>query len=341
MAKSKVTLHDVSRLADVSTATVSYVINRSRPVTEATRQKVLDAVKTLGYVPDMRARSLKSTHIQILALLFPFSEDTLSTSRYFRDIVATVCATAATLEYKVIISLLSREKSIDEQINEIRLSGLAGGLLLAGPSQEEVEILTNILDDFPAMLISASSSGKSISYIDVDNRQGMHRAVDYLVRLGHRRIAYVTPDEPDSHAVQRLSAYKEAMELYNLERLVYDLPVKADTEQGLRTMFENQPSAVIAFDDYRALQVHGFLTRRGIRIPEQISLIGFDDEDFGLHMSPSLTTVPQPFADMGALAVQKLVERVEDPNLPSFQKVFPLQILKRESCLAYQDNKHS
>jgi LacI family transcriptional regulator len=336
MAKSRVTLHDVSRLAEVSTATVSYVINHSRPVAEATRQKVLAAVKELGYVPDIRARSLKSTHIQVLALLFTFSEDTLSTSRYFRDIVATVCATAAALDYKVMVSLLSREKSLGEQINEIRLGGLAGGLILAGPSQEEVEILSNTLDDFPAILISATSSDTNISFIDVDNRQGVFTAVDYLIGLGHRHIAYVTPEEPDSHAVQRLSAYREAMGVHGLESLVCSLPIKSEGERDLKILLENQPTAIIAFDDYRALQVYGFLTRKGLRIPEQVSLIGFDDEDFGLHMSPSLTTVPQPFNEMGALAVEKLIERIEDPSLDSFRVIFPLHILQRESCSIYQ-----
>lgn len=333
MAKTKVTLHDVSRLAQVSTATVSYVLNGSKPVTDATREKVLAAVQELGYVPDARARSLKSARIQILALLFPFSEESVANSRYFRDIIASVCATAGKLDYKVIVSLLSRGKFLEKQINEIRLGGLAGGIIVAGPSPEEVEVLTKMLDGFPAILLSAVSNDASISYIDVDNREGMFQAVNHLTKVGHHRIAYVTPNETDSHVNQRLRAYKEAMLAQNLKEFIQicELPIKLEGEDQLSCLLGNLPTAVIAFDDFRALLVHNFLTRKGIRIPDEVALIGFDDEDFGLHISPSLTTIPQPFTKMGTLATQKLIERIETPTKEVFRHIFPMSVLVRES----------
>jgi LacI family transcriptional regulator len=342
MAARRVNLNDVSRLAQVSTATVSYVLNGTKPVREATRQRVLAAVEELGYVPDVRARSLKSRRIQIIALLFPYTEESVATSRYFRDIISSVCATAGALDYKVIVSLLSRQKSLENQINEIRLSRMAGGLILAGPSLEEVQSLSKTLEGFPSMLLSATSSDATISYIDVDNRGGMHQAVEHLVKLGHQRIAYVTPANTDSHAVQRLEAYQEAMVAQGLADQIWicEVPIKEDVSP-LACLLEHHPTAVIAFDDFRALQVYSFLTRRGFQIPGDISLIGFDDEEFGQHMSPRLTTVPQPFTQMGVIATQQLIDRIENPAMTAFKYVFPMQLLPRESCGAHPANDSS
>jgi len=182
--------------------------------------------------------------------------------------------------------------------------------------------------------LSATSSRSNLSYIDVDNRAGMAQAVEYLVQLGHHRIAYVTPNEPDNHAVQRLQAYREAMQQVGLahEIRICQVPIKLESQSALEPLLEDRPSAVIAFDDFRALQVHNFLIRREIRIPEQVALIGFDDEDFGLHISPQLTTIPQPFTQMGTMAAEHLIDLIETPNHPPRRFLFPIGILHRESC---------
>ncbi|MCL4561992.1 MAG: LacI family transcriptional regulator [Chloroflexi bacterium] len=334
MTRLKVTLHDVANLAQVSTATVSFVLNGTGKVSEATRQKVLAAVNHLGYIPDARARSLKSKRSNIISLLFSYSESSVTTSRYFRDITASVCAKASEHDYKVMVTLLARGKSLDEQVKEITHSGLSGGLIVPGPSPDEVNTLEQTLDHFPTMILSAVPQDPSLSYIDVDNRSGIARAVEHLANLGHRSIAYVTPIKTDSHAVQRLQGYREAMEAHGLgsEVRITEIPLQFENDAAFYPLLNSHPTAIIAFDDLRALQIHGFLTRQGLHVPDDMALIGFDDEDFGLHMSPRLTTIPQPFGQMGGLAVEKLIERVENPDLPPFHHIFPLQITLRESC---------
>ncbi len=336
MAKRKVTLHDVSQLAQVSIATVSFVLNGTGNVSEATRQRVLAAVEQLGYAPDIRARSLRSTRIQVIALLFPFSEESLVASRYFRDIIASVCATAGALDYKVVVSLLSREKPLATQVHEIFSSGLAGGMILAGPSSTEIETLSKMemLDGHPLILLSATSNDPNTSFIDVDNLGAMYQAVEHFVRLGHHRIAYITPIAMDSHSHQRIQGYIQAMQDHGLSTYIQicEVPIQFEGDQPFESLLESKPSAIIAFDDLRALQIHGFLIRKGIRIPDDVALIGFDNEEFGLHLSPRLTTFPQPFTEMGAMAVQQLIQHMQEPSLPAFQHIFPMSILIRETC---------
>ena len=216
MPTPKFTIRDVSKLAQVSITTVSNVLNGTGNISEPTRQRVLEAVKELGYVPDRHARSLKMNRSEMIELLFTHAEETMTSSRYFRDITASICAAASQRGYKVIVSVLSRKDPLHDQLNVIVRSGLVGGIILAGPSPEEVEVLNKTVGDFTAMIISSSSDQPQISYVDVDNTGGMLVAVNHLIELGHRQIAYLTPSEIDSHAYQRLQAYRQAMEMNGL-----------------------------------------------------------------------------------------------------------------------------
>lgn len=338
MTKRRTTIHDVGRLAQVSPTTVSFVLNGTGHISEATRNKVLAAVDELGYVPDARARSLKNRRIEVLALLFTYTEESMTSSRYFRDITASICATTSKQGYRVMVALMSRSRSFQEYVNKIKQDGTAGGLIMAGPSPEEVDILAATLDGFPGLVLSAASSDPALSFIDVDNREGMFQAVRHLVQLGHKRIAYVTPPTTDSHVAQRLHGYREAMIANGLFEYLHICVLSLDGEDTLplSALLEIHTTAIVAFDDFRALQVHNFLVRNGLQVPEDIALIGFDDEEFGLHMSPPLTTVAQPFSEMGRLAAEKLIERINNPSLPSAQVTLPLRLVIRESCGASQ-----
>lgn len=337
MTERKVNILDVARHAQVSATTVSFVLNDKGHISEETRKRVLDAVHELGYLPDLRARSLKSQRIQTLTLLFMYSEESMDSSRYFRDLIAAICATASKYDYRIMVSLLSRGQSLVEQIRAFRQNGSSGGVIVVGPSPEEVDLIAVNLATFPGLVLSATSPHPNLGFIDVDNEGGMRQAIQHLMSLGHKRILYVTPQATDSHTVSRLIAYQEAMRSAGLgeyERVCVLSP-DGDVDIELAPLLDVPLTAVIAFDDLRALQVQSFLSRNGVRVPEDIALIGFDDEDFGLHMSPSLTTLAQPFNEMGQIAAEKLIERIEDPSLSPARVISSLRLVIRESCGAY------
>src|SRR4030043_234235 len=330
MPPAKITIRDVSKLAQVSITTVSNVLNNTGNISDPTRQRVLEAVKEVGYVPDQHARSLKRNRSNMIELLFTHSEETMTASRYFRDITASICAVASGHGYNVIVSVLSRKDPLQQQLNLIMLSGLVAGIILAGPSPEEVDVFAKSVNDFPALVISSSGNHAQISYVDVDNSAGMFKAVHHLVKLGHRRIAYLAPSEMDSHAYQRSQAYRKAMTSNGLEKEISFFRINLGKEGELITgRLEKQVQAIIAFDDMRALQLSSFLMREGISIPGDIALIGFDDEDFAEHMTPPLTTLAQPFVEMGKVAAEHLIETMEKPGTLSVHIVLPLTFITR------------
>jgi DNA-binding LacI/PurR family transcriptional regulator len=289
-------------------------------------------VKELGYVPDHHARSLKMNRSDMIELLFTHAEETMTSSRYFRDITASICAVANLRGYKVIVSVLSRKNPLHDQLNVIMRSGLVGGIILAGPSPEEVEVLNETVGDFTTMIISSSSDKPNISYVDVDNTGGMRMAVSHLINLGHRRIAYITPSDMDSHACQRFQAYRQAMEMNGLSDAISIFTLYPDREEGLiSSVIAKQSTAVIAFDDLRALQLSTYFMREGISVPHDIALVGFDDEDFAAHMVPPLSTLAQPFTEMGKVAAENLIARIEKPELPPTHLVLPLTLIVRAS----------
>ena len=334
MSSQRITIRDVAKAAGVSTTSVSFVLNNSGHVSPETRLRILEAVEQLGYVPDRRARSLKSKRIQVLGLLFTYSEESLASSRYFRDITASICSNASNHDYKVMVSLLSRQRSLAQQVQAFRQDGTIGGLIVAGPSPEQVETIASNFQDFPTLILSAVCSHPRINCIDVDNRNGMLQAIEHLFRLGHRHIAYVTPQGTDSHSIERLESYQSAMAAFRLidEVQLCILPPEGDGTDPLSQLVLDDITAIIAFDDLRALLVRSFLDRQGVRVPEDMALIGFDDEDFGVHMDPPLTTVAQPFTEMGRLATETLIERIENPALPPIHVTSPLTLIVRQSC---------
>lgn len=332
MMGRKVSIRDVASHAQVSPTTVSFVLNGRGQVSEETRRRVLDAVKELGYTPDLRARSLKSQRIQMIALLFLYSEESLTSSRYFRDLTASICARASRFNYRVMISLHQRSQSLADHIKVLRQDGLSSGLIVVAPSPEQVELIADNLGEFPGMVVSATSPYPNLGFVDVDNADAMRQAIEHLMALGHHRIAYVTPRATSSHAVVRQAVYSETMAGAGLGRYKRVFVVSPDDGIALPALLDAAPTAVIAFDDLRAIQVMDYLRQKGVRVPEDMAVIGFDDEDFGLHISPRLTTLAQPFTEMGRLAAEKLIQQIENPALDPARCTLSLQLIVRESC---------
>ena len=335
MTERRASIRDVAKRAGVSPTTVSFVLNDRGHISEKTRKRVFDAIDELGYRPDLRARSLKSRRIQTIALLFVYSEESLASSRYFRDLTASICATASKLEYRVMVSLHMRGQSLAEQVKVLRQDGLSSGVIVVGPTPEEVNLIAESLGQFPGLVVSATSTHPNNGYIHVDNARGMRLAIEHLVALGHRRIAYVGPTTTSSHTVARLAAYTEAMTDAEIEGREHVFLISHEDDSQLSALLDAAPTAVIAFDDLRAILVRDFLRHRGLRVPEDIALIGFDDENFGLHISPRLTTLAQPFNKMGRLAAEKLIEHIENPSAGLVRITLSLRLVVRESCGAY------
>ncbi len=321
---------DVAKLAGVSRSTVSFVLNNTPgiKISEETRKRVLEAVKILDYKPNAIARSLAKQKTEAIAFfvldianpVFPNMargiEDVARHNRY----ILLLCNTDG--------------KSLRElRYMNIMLERRVDGIIVGALSNEEISRIAQ-KKNIP-MVILEHPRLLEHDVVYADNVKGSYDAIMHLIELGHTRIAHVTIN-PESIIVQeRIEGYKKALQDAgipfdsDLLKIFYD---KVDEELAVNELLSlsNPPTAIFAFSDFIAIQIMKNLNKRGYRIPQDISIIGFDDTLADLTI-PSLTTVSQPFYEMGAKAAEILIERIKNPNLPIQHIKLPTKLVIRES----------
>jgi LacI family transcriptional regulator, galactose operon repressor len=331
-----ITIFDIAREAGVSYSTVSRVLNGYEYVKESTRQRVTEAADRLGYVANAQARSLAGGSSRIIGVLVPGLDN-----GYIGEIVRGIDNELARVNYDLMMYTTHRQRGKESTYVSTITNGLTEGLLLIVPL-----IPTHYLDalqkrGFPYVLIDQmDSSGKS-SILDSTNWQGAYDATRYLIELGHRRIGFITGLMGIHSAVDRLEGYKTALADHNVP-LVDELIVEGDYwhpggyAAAQRFLDLPQiPSAIFASNDLEAIGAMEAIRERGLQIPEDISIIGFDDIPQVSIVYPKLTTVRQPLEQMGRLAARLLLEQIENPDRPPRRITLATQLIIRDSCRPY------
>jgi LacI family transcriptional regulator len=208
------------------------------------------------------------------------------------------------------------------------------GVIVVAPLLTQTDAIVRAMErlsHIPYILFSIRPQIPGVSYVDSDGKAGGRLAVEHFLSLGHTRIAYVAPPEGNSNSRDRLRGCQEAMREAGLSLYAYALPSWIDPIP-LDALLADKITAVLAFDDLFALRLISEAERRGLRVPQDLAVIGFDDEVFGQVSHPRLTTVYQPLSDMGKEAVDYLVRRLDGETTETHQKVFPVKLVVRESC---------
>jgi DNA-binding LacI/PurR family transcriptional regulator len=321
-----VTRSDVARACQLSVSTVSIVLSEaplSRHVAETTRQRIRATARRLGYHPDAYARSLRRRRTQTVGVLAydmsdPFCipvirgiEDALQPANYF----------------SLLVNAQTQRKLFDSYLRMILERRAEGVIVIASWVFEEANLLADIeKNHVPIVIVGRDLTARRIPSVLVDNLAGGELAMQHLLSLGHRRIAVIRgPDEmfdsePRWAGIQRAAA-EAGVQLDS--RLVFQLPNRVDPRSGFdgglqltRDMLESGSdfTAVLAFDDLTALGVVRGLTEAGLRIPEDCSVVGFDDILPAALATPGITTVRQPLREMGLLATQRMLKALEQPK---------------------------
>ncbi|HEY3436097.1 MAG TPA: LacI family DNA-binding transcriptional regulator [Actinotalea sp.] len=313
------TMHDVAKLAGVSIKTVSNVVNGYPHIREATRSKVLAAIEQLDYQLNVAARNLRIGRTGIIALAIP--ELALP---YFAELADSIIDAADAQGLTVLIEQTgaSREREIEVLSGARRhlTDGLIFSPLALGSGDEA------LLDvDFPMVLLGERIFHESVDHVTMHNVKAARAATDYLIGLGHRRIAVigVHPGEVVGSAGLRLTGYLQALEAAGItpeDELLGEAGLwhRATGAQAMAAMLDAgvRPDAVFALNDAMALGVLHELQVRGIRIPEDVAVIGFDAVDEGQYSNPSLTTVDPGRQQIATTAVHMLAERVSGRGGP-------------------------
>lgn len=330
--KARTQIKDVARAAGVSTATVSHVINKTRAVSEATRQRVMRAIETCNYYPNSHARSLASGRSHTLGLLVSDISNP-----FFPELVKSIETVAFEKGYDVILS--NTDYNDERTLNYVQRfieRKVAGVALMTS------ELDRNLIDELaryhvPVVFLDIGSAGVCMSNLLVNYGEGIEEAIKHLVSLGHRNIAYIGGPGHLASAAKRLEAFCNTMvgQLPGADRpVIYEGDFRLEGGRlAAREMFEEGelPTAVVVANDMMALGVMQECRERGLHVPEDISIVGFDDIAFAALSNPPLTTVRLPRAELGLKAVEALLATIQDSDRQGVEINIPTYLVLRDS----------
>ena len=323
-------MKDVARRAGVSVGTVSHVINGSAHVREPLRERVLHTIRDLGYQPSQLARGLRKNQSNIVGMIVPDI-----TNPFFTAVVRG----AEDISYQNGLRLLlcntdndpAKELAYWDDLRSYRTAGL---ILIPSVSSRMGSIRER---GFPVVCLDRLPKGWERDSIAVDNAAGAEAATAHLLSLGHRRIAMITGDMGLANAVNRLAGFRAAMRRARIEVEPEYIQegrfnrLSGYEKMGVLLRLQPRPTAIFASNDLIALGVLAALRENGLRCPEDISLVGFDDLEFSEFVLPALTTVSQPGYQMGTKGAALLLKRLAGAADPPQHIVLPTELHLRQS----------
>jgi LacI family transcriptional regulator len=332
------TIIDVANEAGVSYATVSRVINNGDHVKPEKRERVLKAMAKLAFHINPQARSLRGGRSHMVGLVV----HGMGTG-YMGEIVRGIDEALYEAEYDLILYTTHRRKTKEAAYVSTLTRGMADGLLLVLPRNPEAYIESLRQRRFPYVLVDHQGIDITGPAVGATNVQGAYDATKHLIDLGHHRIGFITGTFDMGCAVDRLSGYKNALADHNIsfdQELVQEgdffQPRGYDCARLLLSL-PNPPTAIFASNDVSALGVMEAVRDLGLRIPEDISIVGFDDIPQASQVNPPLTTVRQPLEQMGHKAAQMLLEYIADPEMPTQRIELPTELIVRASTRQLKD----
>ena len=330
---SPVTIIDVAAEAGVSYGTVSRVINNDDHVKPETREKVRQAMERLGYVVNRQARRLAGGSSNTIGVLVP----DLGTS-YIGEIMRGIDAELGLSDFDLMLYTTHRTASKEANFIANLTRGMVEGLLLVLPRNpsDYLGLLTS--RNFPFVLIDHQGTGEQCAAVGATNWQGSYQAIKYLLEAGHTRIGFITGAMDLACSVDRLDGYHAALRTYHIP-VDPDLIVKGDFFQPSGYSGANRllalhepPTAIFASNDVMAMGALDAVRESGLRVPEDISLVGFDDIPQASLVHPALTTVRQPLEQMGRIATQMLLDMLNNPGKKINRIELPTELIIRDTC---------
>jgi len=325
-----ISIEDVARLSGVSITTVSRVINKFPSVKEKNRKKVLDVIKQLKFQPSVLAQRLATGKSNVVALVIPRYEGVFY-SFYALELIRGIGTLCEALKLDLLLHLTDARTPLN--VRE------AGGVIFADIIANRHQLEDVLESQIPCVVINNYVEDLKVSCIAVDNAGGAEAAVNYLIGLGHKKIAHITGDLLTQGASLRLEGYRRALKKNNIE-FRQEYIFKTDYSRGqARQAAENlikmaEPvSAVFVASDSMALEVMAVARESGKDIPRDLSIVGFDDNPSGLYGPVALTTVRQPLIKMAEESVKELNRLMDDKKNAQVKKILlATELVIRESC---------
>jgi LacI family transcriptional regulator len=340
--EKRLTLEKIGVLAGVSRSTVSRVINDHPNIRPEVRQRVKTVIAQTGYQPNHAARSLASTQSRILGIVIPSFFNSLFSDPYFPRLIQGISQASNAHHYVPSLFLFNNQDEQRSVLQRVLGSGMMDGLIVTADRHDItlVDELTTMSVPFVLVGRPAQAESQGISYVDADNVSGGYNATAHLLRRGYRRIgAIVVPF--NTAGQDRYAGYQQALMQHGIA-LDEGLIAQADFSEasgyaGMKHLLPAKPDAVFVSSDTMAFGAMRALQEAGLRVPDDVAIVGFDDLPPAHSTNPPLTTVRQPIKRTGALAVETLLDMLATSVTPERRIVLPTELVIRVSCGAVND----
>ncbi|MCP4165807.1 MAG: LacI family transcriptional regulator [Chloroflexi bacterium] len=327
-----ITMRDVAEHAGVSVATVSHVINDTRPVSDHLRMRVQGSMNQLGYQPNRLARSLRRGKTHTIGMIVADSANP-----FFAEVARGVEDTTFGHNHSLI--LCNSDGDLDKElfyVNRLAEKQVDGILFVAaGVSGEHILALQRRF--LPVVVIDRDLPDVAVDSVFTDNRRGGYLVTQHLLALGHRRIACVTGPSDVTPSADRVAGYRRALQDAGIdvdERLVIRGDFDYESGYGAVEQFLKSkpgPSALFACNDLMAMGAISAATKMGLHVPADLSIVGYDDVRLASFTVPPLTTIEQPKHEIGVLAATLLFQRIQQPDLPPRRRLLETSLKIRQS----------
>ena len=332
----RVTIKDVAKAAGVSPATISYVLSGKANISDETRKRVTDAVESLGYVPNLSARALVNNDSKLIGVVIPQTEPgskLLLNNAFYSEIISSIEYEARLLGYQIIISGMDANESYFKTALQRNLDGV---IVIGAYSKDFYQDVKKT--NMPIVTIDSYMEDHYFHSVTINDQYGGYVATKYLIEKGHRSIALFTGIIKEGGVVKkRFDGYADALKEFGIEldkACVFQsgIDFKAGQEMAQRfAKLQKKPTAIFCTADIVAMGAIKALHSLGIHVPEDVSIIGFDNLSISSYTVPGLTTVQQDISMKGKIAVKFLIESVADRSTPKQEEILPIHIVERES----------
>ena len=333
-----VTIKDVAALAGVSPSTVSRTCKNNPSISEETKERVRKAMAELGYEPNFQASNLASQNSRTIGIILPASAKEVYENSFYLEAIQGISHYCNGRQYMTTIVTGQDEAEILNAVRSMSRSGKVDGFIILY-SKKEDPVIDYLNEGLLYILIGkATQYTNQTIYIDNDNLLAGREAAEYLYQLGHRRIAYLGSDSSLMFSADRKAGYQLALASHQLPvRPEYCVEVKnvsENNEEVIRglLMQKDRPTAILVSDDILAVSLERVCLENHLAIPEDLSIISFNNSLFARLTSPQLTSIDIGAGQLGSEAASQIINHIENPNLLATKIIVPHHLIERDSC---------
>jgi DNA-binding LacI/PurR family transcriptional regulator len=338
-----VTIIDVAKEANVSPSTVSRVIANNPRISEKTKKRVQEVMNRLDYHPNFQARNLAAKSTKTIGVIMANSASLAFQNPFFPEVIRGICTSAHASKFGIYLSTGTTSEEIYDEVVSMTQGRRVDGIILLYSRVNDKTMKYLKQSGFPFTVVGRPHSHENeITYVDNDNHEIAKQVVNYLLDLEHTNIAFVGGDVDFVVSSDRLSGYKEALTeasiSYRDEYYLQDHTMKTMGEKSIQMLMacDPPPTAIVAHDDLIAYEIISYLEDLAIQVPNDISIISFNNHSISEHLKPPLTSVDISIFQLGLEATNCLLEKIQLPETPEKYLIIPTKLVERKSCLKRQ-----